>query len=150
MKCAVGFCGHCQFGPTFMCKEGPVYRFDQVESTLLDPGVLNMSAKPKRPKLAVWKFSSCDGCQLSLLDCEDKLLDVAGAFEIAYFLEASRAVVRGPYDLSLVEGSIATPHDVRRIHEVRAKSRIARDHRRLRDRRAASRPCETSAMSRRV
>ena len=31
MKCAVGFCGHCQFGPTFVCKDGPVYRFDGIE-----------------------------------------------------------------------------------------------------------------------
>ncbi|MGZ4308139.1 MAG: oxidoreductase, partial [Gaiellaceae bacterium] len=58
----------------------------------------------KKPKLAVWKFASCDGCQLSLLDCEDELLAVAGEVEIAYFLEARRATVKGPYDLSLVEG----------------------------------------------
>jgi NAD(P)H-flavin reductase len=32
MKCAVGFCGHCQFGPTFVCKDGPVFRYDQVQS----------------------------------------------------------------------------------------------------------------------
>src|SRR5271169_2298814 len=57
----------------------------------------------RKPKLAVWKFSSCDGCQLSLLDCEDELLAVADAVEIANFPEASRAVVKGPYDLSLVE-----------------------------------------------
>jgi NAD(P)H-flavin reductase len=31
MKCAVGFCGHCQFGPTFICKEGPVLSYAQVE-----------------------------------------------------------------------------------------------------------------------
>jgi NAD(P)H-flavin reductase len=31
MKCAVGFCGHCQFGASFVCKDGPVFRFDQVE-----------------------------------------------------------------------------------------------------------------------
>ena len=63
----------------------------------------------KRKKLAVWKFASCDGCQLSLLDCEDELLAVADAMQIAYFVEASSATVKGPYDLSLVEGSIATP-----------------------------------------
>lgn len=81
-------------------------------------------AEPKRkPKLAVWKFASCDGCQLSLLDCEDELLAVAGAVEIAYFMEASRSVVKGPYDLSLVEGSITTPHDAERIREVRRVSR---------------------------
>ncbi len=76
-----------------------------------------------RPRLAVWKFSSCDGCQLTLLDCEDELLDLAGEVEIAYFLEASRATVEGPYDLSLVEGSITTADDVERIHRVRAASR---------------------------
>ncbi len=80
-------------------------------------------ASKKRPRLAVWKFASCDGCQLSLLDCEDELLDVAGAVEIANFPEASRAVVRGPYDLSLVEGSITTPHDAERIHKVRRSSK---------------------------
>src|SRR5579864_482362 len=80
--------------------------------------------RKQKPKLAVWKFSSCDGCQLSLLDCEDELLAVAGEVEIANFLEASRAVVKGPYDLSLVEGSITTPHDAERIHQVRRVSKF--------------------------
>jgi sulfhydrogenase subunit delta len=78
---------------------------------------------PRKPKLGVWKFASCDGCQLSLLDCEDELLAVAGEIEISNFVEASRAVVKGPYDLSLVEGSITTPHDVERIHQVRRASK---------------------------
>jgi coenzyme F420-reducing hydrogenase gamma subunit len=78
--------------------------------------------RPK-PKLAVWKFASCDGCQLSLLDCEEELLAVADLVEIANFAEASRAVARGPYDLSLVEGSITTPHDAERIHQVRRASK---------------------------
>ncbi len=77
-----------------------------------------------RPKLAVWKFASCDGCQLSLLDCEDELLAVAGAVEIANFPEASSAIVEGPYDLSLVEGSITTPHDAERILAVRKQSKF--------------------------
>jgi sulfhydrogenase subunit delta len=76
-----------------------------------------------KPKLAVWKFASCDGCQLSLLNCEDELLAVAGAVEIAYFPEATRAVVEGPYDLSLVEGSITTPEELERIQHVREVSR---------------------------
>lgn len=83
-----------------------------------------MSPKQNRkPKLAVWKFASCDGCQLSLLDCEDELLSIVGAVDIAYFLEASREVVKGPYDVSLVEGSITTPHDAERIHKVRRISK---------------------------
>lgn len=77
----------------------------------------------RKPKLAVWKFASCDGCQLSLLDCEDELLSVVGAIDIAYFPEATRGVMQGPYDLSLVEGSITTAHDAERLHAVRQKSR---------------------------
>jgi sulfhydrogenase subunit delta len=77
----------------------------------------------RRPRLAVWKFASCDGCQLTLLDCEDELLAVAGALDIAYFREASRADIQGRYDLSLVEGSITTDADAERIHEVRRRSR---------------------------
>jgi sulfhydrogenase subunit delta len=77
-----------------------------------------------RPRLAVFKFASCDGCQLSLLDCEDELLAVAGAVEVANFLEASREVKKGPYDLALVEGSITTSHDAERIQHVRKQSRF--------------------------
>src|SRR5512135_3021583 len=75
-----------------------------------------------RPTLAVWKFASCDGCQLTLLDCEDELLALADTVDIAYFREATRAEVAGPYTLSLVEGSIATAADRERIAQVRAAS----------------------------
>jgi sulfhydrogenase subunit delta len=72
-----------------------------------------------KPKVAVYKFSSCDGCQLSILNLEDELLDLASAVEIAYFLEATRAVKPGPYDLGIVEGSVTTQHEAERIKEVR-------------------------------
>jgi sulfhydrogenase subunit delta len=75
-----------------------------------------------RPTLAVWKFASCDGCQLSLLDCEDELLAVADRVRIAYFPEATSAMVEGPYDVSLVEGSITTAHDRERILDIRRRS----------------------------
>jgi sulfhydrogenase subunit delta len=81
-------------------------------------------ARTTKPKLSVWKFASCDGCQLSLLNCEDELLAVVGEVDVAYFLEASRAVVRGPYDLTLVEGSITTPHDAERIQQARKASKF--------------------------
>lgn len=69
--------------------------------------------------LAVFKFASCDGCQLSLLDCEDELLAVSETVEIAHFLEARTRQLAGPYDVGLVEGSITRPEDVTRIQEVR-------------------------------
>lgn len=74
--------------------------------------------------LAVWKFASCDGCQLTLLDCEDELLTLADQVEIATFAEMSSATVGGPYDVSLVEGSITTAADERRIHEIREQSKV--------------------------
>ena len=81
-------------------------------------------ATARKPRLAVWKFASCDGCQLSLLDCEDELLAVAGAVDIAYFPEATRAEVRGRYDISLVEGSVTTAHDAERLKDVRKRSDV--------------------------
>ena len=78
----------------------------------------------KKPKIAVFKFASCDGCQLSLLDAEDELLAVAGAVDIANFPEASRRILKGPYDIGLVEGSITTPHDVERVREIRKSCRV--------------------------
>ena len=78
----------------------------------------------RRPRLAVWKFASCDGCQLTLLDCEDELLAVTEHVQIAHFVEASSASVKGPYDVSLVEGSITTAEDARRIRDVRKASKV--------------------------
>lgn len=72
-----------------------------------------------KPRIAVFKFASCDGCQLSLLDAEDEFLAVTGEIEIAYFPEASRAMLKGPYDIGFVEGSITTHHDAQRIQQVR-------------------------------
>lgn len=81
-------------------------------------------ANNQKPRLAVFKFASCDGCQLSLLDAEDELLAVAGEVELAYFVEARRQTLPGPYDIALVEGSITTPEEVERIHQVRQQSKF--------------------------
>ncbi len=81
------------------------------------------AAEPVRPSLAVFKFASCDGCQLQLLNLEEELLALAERFEVAHFLEASSRVVPGPYDVVLVEGSISTPGDAQRIQEIREQAR---------------------------
>ncbi|MGB7537088.1 MAG: hypothetical protein WBM17_00990 [Anaerolineales bacterium] len=79
---------------------------------------------PCKTTVAVFKFSSCDGCQLQILNMEDELLALAGEVEIANFLEARRRVLPGPYDVSLVEGSVSTPHEIERIKEIRGQSKI--------------------------
>jgi sulfhydrogenase subunit delta len=75
-----------------------------------------------RPTLAVWKFASCDGCQLTVLDCEDELLDIAAALDIRMFLEAGPSELLDHYDISFVEGSVTTEHDAERIRDIRARS----------------------------
>lgn len=77
-----------------------------------------------KPRLAVFKFASCDGCQLSLLDCEDELLALAEKIDIVNFPEASRRMLDGPYDIALVEGSVTTTHDRERIQRVRESSAL--------------------------
>lgn len=77
-----------------------------------------------KPRLAVFKFASCDGCQLQLLDAQDRLLELASRVEIDHFLEASSRVVPGPYDVGLVEGSITTAEDEARIRDVRRQCRF--------------------------
>ncbi len=85
--------------------------------------VLNTRRAP-RPRLGVFKFASCDGCQLSLLDCEDELLAVADRVEIAFFREATRRPLEGSFDVSLVEGSVSAPEQEAEIRDVRARSRF--------------------------
>lgn len=74
------------------------------------------------PTVAVWKFASCDGCQLTILDCEDELLAIAAALDIRMFLEAGPEELLDHYDISFVEGSITTAHDEQRIHDIRERS----------------------------
>lgn len=72
-----------------------------------------------KPKVAVYKFSSCDGCQLQLLNLEDELIDLAGTVDLAFFLEARRQVTLGPYDVGIIEGSVTTPEEAERIQHIR-------------------------------
>lgn len=76
------------------------------------------------PRVAVFKMASCDGCQLQLLDAEDALLELAGAIQIVNFAEATSRMEPGPYDVTLVEGSISTPEQIEQIEEIRGQSRF--------------------------
>jgi sulfhydrogenase subunit delta len=76
-------------------------------------------AKP-RPRVAVFKMASCDGCQLQLLDAEEALLDLAGQIDIVNFAEATSHVEGGPYDVTLVEGSVSTEEQIEQVKEIRA------------------------------
>src|SRR5208282_2252296 len=76
------------------------------------------------PTLAVFKLASCDGCQLTLLDCHDELLAIAAEVDIVHFAEATSAQFPGPYDVTLVEGSVTTSEAAKRIRQIREQSRM--------------------------
>ena len=82
------------------------------------------SNERQRSRIAVFKFASCDGCQLSILNLEEDLLALGEALDIAYFPEASSDMNPGPYDIALVEGSITTAEDAHRILTVRQQTKI--------------------------
>ena len=102
MRCGAALCGHCQLGPLLLCRDGPVVSYAEAAPSVSEGAV--MTGVSAKPKLAVWKLASCDSCQLTLLDCEDELLALAGAVEIAHFTEASSAEIEGPYDVSWWRG----------------------------------------------
>jgi len=83
-----------------------------------------MTGKDQKVKLAVFKLSSCSGCQQQILDLGESLLALTNSVEIAYFLEASSKNSPGPYDVALIEGSISTPHEEELVKEIRKQARI--------------------------
>ena len=121
MHCAVKLCGHCQLGPYFVCADGPIFRWDQIARPDGGAGAVSATSPPS-PRVAVFKMASCDGCQLQLLDAEEALLELAGAIEIVNFAEATSHVEPGPYDVTLVEGSISTAEQIEQVKGIREAS----------------------------
>ena len=77
-----------------------------------------------RPRVAVHKFSSCDGCQLALLDLGEDLLTLAERVELVHFAEAGPFDPDSEVDVAFVEGSVSTPEDLDRIRRIRARSSL--------------------------
>jgi coenzyme F420-reducing hydrogenase gamma subunit len=79
---------------------------------------------PRRPRLGIVKLASCDGCQLTLLDLEDELVALAGRFDIVEFPEATSVRSSGPFDILLVEGSVAAPEQIEEIVRLRSQASV--------------------------
>jgi sulfhydrogenase subunit delta len=75
-----------------------------------------------KPKVAVHKFSSCDGCQLALLNLGEGLVALSQLVDIVHFAEAGPVDEEQCVDIALVEGSISTPEDHERIQRIREQS----------------------------
>lgn len=75
-----------------------------------------------KPRLGIYKFTSCDGCQLALLNQGEDLLALLGRVELVHFPEAGPNAPEAAVDLALIEGSISTPDEAERIRGIRARS----------------------------
>ena len=80
--------------------------------------------KRSKPRVAVHKFSSCDGCQLAFLNLGEDLLTLAERVDLVHFAEAGPLDPDAEVDISFVEGSVSTPEDLERIRHIRAHSRL--------------------------
>lgn len=78
----------------------------------------------KKPRVAVYKFTGCAGCQMELLRLEDELLDIVERIDIVYFMMAQSGEDLGPYDVCFVEGSVSTPRELEELKLIRAASKI--------------------------
>ena len=142
-SCGVGLCGHCQLGPTLICRDGAVYPYPDDRAATWGCGSCERS-----PKLAVWKFASCDGCQLSLLDCEDELLARRRRGRDRLLPRGDERDRRRARTTSRSSRARSRPpHDAERIHEVRQRRRRPSSRSAPARPPAGSRRCRTSPTS---
>jgi sulfhydrogenase subunit delta len=74
-----------------------------------------------KPRVGIFDFTGCEGCQLQILNCEDELLGILDLIEIVNFREAMDGK-SDEYDIALIDGGITTPSDVERIKGIREKA----------------------------
>jgi len=72
-----------------------------------------------KPKIAVYKLSSCAGCQLEILNLENELLDIVGVVDIKYFVMAKRDTDPGPFDIGFVEGAVTCGEEIEKLKKAR-------------------------------
>ena len=114
-------CGHCQLGPTLVCRDGPVFRYDRDGSADSGgAGAVSAMAASRRSRSGSSPpaTAASSPCSTARTSCSRS----RARSRSRYFLEATSATVDGPYDVSLVEGSVTTPHDRERIREIREQS----------------------------
>ena len=79
----------------------------------------------EKPKVAIHKFASCSGCQLAFVNMGEDLIELTQLVELVHMAEVGSIVPEDtPVDIAFIEGSITTPHDVERLHKIRANSRF--------------------------
>jgi coenzyme F420-reducing hydrogenase gamma subunit len=77
-----------------------------------------------KPRVAVHKFSSCDGCQLAFLNAGEDLVTLSTLVDIVHFAEAGYFNEDAEVDVAFIEGSVSTPHELERVEAVRKNSKF--------------------------
>ncbi len=77
----------------------------------------------QKPRVAVFDFSDCEGCELEIADLEEELIDLIEIVDIVSFREVMKEH-SDTYDIAIVEGSIMRPMDERRLKSIRSKAKI--------------------------
>lgn len=77
----------------------------------------------RKPRVGIFDFTGCEGCELNQLNFEDQLLDIIAQVDIVEWREAMDA--RAPeYDIAFVEGALSTPDCITRIHDIRRRTKV--------------------------
>lgn len=82
-----------------------------------------LGIKPNRPRIAVFDFTSCEGCELQLANKEETLAEFLSAIKVVNFREVSSAD-EGEYDIALIEGAISRSDEIERIRSIRARAKV--------------------------
>jgi sulfhydrogenase subunit delta len=76
-----------------------------------------------KPRVAIFDFACCEGCQLQIVNLEEEILDLIGAVDVVEWREAM-AETSTEYDIAIIEGSITRPEDEERIKEIRDRAKV--------------------------
>lgn len=77
----------------------------------------------RKPRVGIFDFTGCEGCELNQLNFEDQLLDILAHVDIVEWREAMDDKP-GEYDIAFVEGALSTPDCIRRIHDIRRRAKV--------------------------
>ncbi len=93
----------------------------------------------KKPRVGIFDFACCEGCQLQIANMGEEVLDVLGSIEVMEWREVMSEKWGKKLDIAIIEGSITDPHAVKRIKQIRKKGKDPDYHRLLRDNRRRER-----------
>jgi coenzyme F420-reducing hydrogenase gamma subunit len=82
-----------------------------------------LGIEPSRPRIAVFDFTSCEGCELQLANKEETLAEFLSAIQVVNFREVSSAD-DGEYDIALIEGAVTRADEVERLQKIRSRAKV--------------------------